>query len=648
MIFSAEVSVSAYFSYSFAVAIMSASINRGHAMSNTERRTLKMHPRMLWDIIHRQAGTISKAILEGVMNVVDAGGTKCEIKIDRKSFSIIDDGKGFKNMTEIENFFETFGHPHEEGDAKYGRFRMGRGQIMAFGISRWSSTTFRMHVDLKPMKDEKGKDFALGYELSDGNESFNGCKIEVDLYEHLAPSLLDATIREVQDYVKFVNIPVILNGKVISKDPAKEEWDVETDEFYVKKRASGSLDVYNQGVLVSKYNSYRFGCSGLVVSKVPLDVNFARNDVVSSCKVFKKVTKHLNDEAIKQARKAPLTDSQRDNFIRRLVTGEISLRDVGTTRVITDVTGSHHKFEIFKELVKFSNKISIAPRGDRVGEVAHNRKLAFFVTPETADRFGADTPKQLLKVLKEVLTANGDSHALRSVSAVTRDTFLEEISSHHEAVKDSELNKAERIALKAIRAGYKVLCYEGYWHDRRHVTNEFNFSDRPYEHVARKIDVGMSVTAQAWTNGTTHTWINRDKLKLVRQGIDGMMRLAALMLHEQLHDEPSTGTHEHGVEFYERYHNISLNSDIIGMTAREILKKTLRFMREEDVQLVRALSESEDLVTNAADQGMERADVPPLVDAPPVVPAPQQPRRALRKAQDADPIESLPLFAAKV
>lgn len=31
----------------------------------------------------------------------------------------------------IENFFKTFGKPHEDGDSVYGKFRMGRG-IMAF------------------------------------------------------------------------------------------------------------------------------------------------------------------------------------------------------------------------------------------------------------------------------------------------------------------------------------------------------------------------------------------------------------------------------------------------------------------------------------------------------------------------------------
>lgn len=569
-------------------------------MLPTERRTLKMHPRLLWDVIHRQAGTLSKAILEGVMNVVDAGGTRCEITLDRQSFSIVDDGKGFKDMSEIENFFETFGYPHNENDATYGRFRMGRGQVFSFGSSEWRSNQFKMLVDLRPMKDEKGNDFALGYDFSDGNPQVDGCTIKVDLYDKLTPSEFDNTVREIGDYVKFVSIPVTLNGKVISVDPKTQEWDVETDQFYVKKRSSGSLDVYNQGVLVSKYSSYRFGASGLVVSKVPVDVNFARNDVTSTCPVFKKIKKFLNDDAVVESRRAPLNDSQRENFIHRLIARELTISEIGDARIITDVTGSHHPITVFRNLSRFSNRLSIAERSDRIGDIAQQRKLAFFVTTETADRFGAKTPGELISVLQEIFTQNNFSRI--NATGVERDTFLDEISSNHEPLKDSELNKAERIALKSIRAAYKTLVQAGYLHDRRNATNEFSRVTH-YHQIGRKISVGVSDTAQAWTNGTTDIWINRDCLRWVRDGMDGMIRISGLLLHEQLHEGPSTGTHDHGVEFYERYHNITISSDLLGETARKMLKECLHLMRDESQKIIRNLAESEDIIARADDAG---------------------------------------------
>ena len=98
---------------------------------DSEIRKFKMHPDLLFSVIKSQAGTQEKAILEAVMNAVDAGATKCEIKIDENGYSIVDDGKGFVSRQEVDEFFETFGTPHKEGDATYGRFRMGRGQLFA-------------------------------------------------------------------------------------------------------------------------------------------------------------------------------------------------------------------------------------------------------------------------------------------------------------------------------------------------------------------------------------------------------------------------------------------------------------------------------------------------------------------------------------
>lgn len=74
-----------------------------------ETRQFQMHAKLLYDVIRRQAGTLSKAILEGIMNSVDAGATECRITLEPKRVTVNDDGKGFKNREEIEKFFEVFG-----------------------------------------------------------------------------------------------------------------------------------------------------------------------------------------------------------------------------------------------------------------------------------------------------------------------------------------------------------------------------------------------------------------------------------------------------------------------------------------------------------------------------------------------------------
>ena len=72
------------------------------ASSSSETRQFKMHPKLLMDVIRRQAGTLAKAVLEGVMNSIDAKSTSVDVTIERTRVVISDDGKGFPSREEIE------------------------------------------------------------------------------------------------------------------------------------------------------------------------------------------------------------------------------------------------------------------------------------------------------------------------------------------------------------------------------------------------------------------------------------------------------------------------------------------------------------------------------------------------------------------
>ena len=79
----------------------------------TETRKLTSHPKLLIDVIKRQAGSLKKAVLEGTMNSVEAGATEININfIAEKSqdkennptpafLSIYDDGMGIRTKQEF-------------------------------------------------------------------------------------------------------------------------------------------------------------------------------------------------------------------------------------------------------------------------------------------------------------------------------------------------------------------------------------------------------------------------------------------------------------------------------------------------------------------------------------------------------------------
>ncbi len=71
------------------------------AKGQVEKRTLKAHANLIYTTIMRQAGTQEKAILEGVMNAIDARATKCEIEVTPSKIIIRDDGKGFQQVSEL-------------------------------------------------------------------------------------------------------------------------------------------------------------------------------------------------------------------------------------------------------------------------------------------------------------------------------------------------------------------------------------------------------------------------------------------------------------------------------------------------------------------------------------------------------------------
>lgn len=49
-------------------------------------------------------------------------------------------------------------------------------------------------------------------------------------------------------------------------------------------------------------------------------------------------------------------------------------------------------------------------------------------------------------------------------------------------------------------------------------------------------------------------------------------RIASLLLHEMLHEGPDTETHEHDIEFYERFHEAALDTDVVGRAATAMMR----------------------------------------------------------------------------
>lgn len=612
-------------------------------VSQVEVRRFQMHPQLLMDVMRRQAGTLGKALLEGVMNSADAKATKCDVTLTDSEASIVDDGQGFPDADTVKKFFEVFGQPHDAKEGKvYGTFRMGRGQLFSFGANVWESQTQRMVVDLQKM----GLDYHL--EQLSGSKRVAGCAIKVKLYEKLFPSDLAATKTELIHLAKYIGLQLTLNGKLVSVRPEDEEWDYVTDDMYLRLTDRGLLSVYNLGVLVRDYSASQYGMGGVYVSKKQLKVNFARNDVQHDCPIWRKARKIVEEKATGKILKAAvLTDDARENLLRRCVVGSLSveeMRQLYSTRVITDASGRKHSIAMLHKAQKKILNYTEAKPGNHVADVLIQRELAFVFSSAMLEALGFTTAKQLIAVLSKEWKSLGmiwTWSPLAKLEPLVSD-------SKYALVPPAEWSVSERIAADLAQQMVDFVHWQE-WRDSGRDVRE------PCD-VYRRVIIGESHAAEGWTDGSSYIALSRQELE--RKGPPSLgyfVWLAQLVLHELCHKEDNRESNVHGMEFYRDYHEMvaayapAAVNDMVTRYPQAARRHAKAFGRsrlrtyDKLHSVVRLLRLSADTLEAASEHVHGDETVPGIVEdqAPPVaeLAAPTTPRttkpRPARRRKDA-------------
>lgn len=304
----------------------------------TTTKKFKIHKSVIRTIIEEQSGGIPKAFAEMVMNSVDAGAKNIRINISSTKFSIVDDGAGFKNKTEVLEYFGKFGSPHEQNDAHYGRFRIGRGQLFAIGSSTWRSGTLEMHVDLSDNLRNKNAVEELGYTIKDNLLEVGGCQITGEFFEPLeafnshiysfdeelaqnlkifktkkesqfddfAEALMEADrytyngsfFRDFYRLVALIkNTNIYLNDELISGYLKPELISVDDSghfEIYKLKNMTtpALMHIYNKGVGVTYHHSH----TNIILNFLTQPkISMARNSIAKDCPMYK-----AGEKAVKQ------------------------------------------------------------------------------------------------------------------------------------------------------------------------------------------------------------------------------------------------------------------------------------------------------------------------------------------------------------
>jgi hypothetical protein len=563
-----------------------------------ETREFTLDKNIIWSIIKSQAGSLQKAVTELLMNAIDAEATSVTVDIGSKAIRVRDDGHGFVDRESIEQWFEKFGTPHVDGDARYGKFRIGRGQIMTFGANHWRSGLFSMSVDIKA----KG----IEYDLTTHPDHAPGCTIDITLYDALSPGEVLQTIDQLADAAKFAPIPVIVNGRNVADGIATTKWTlIDDDAYYLVSAGRSSLRAYNLGIFVRDFYSSENGTGGIVVSRRTLQVNFARNDLLArECAVWKRITAVLKGFASKERKKPVQTDQYRRMMMASLLSGTCDFETIFDEKLFTDVSGKHYTLARLTEAVNDTGVLvsvaDVTPSADR----AHQSKLAVVLSPKTLERADWRPIEDIFDRIENNVRGAASLLSEWQVNAVLRRVAhlrsrlrpLEDVvpilDSEFSPVDSKKLSKSELCVLDAVADCNSLLA-------------------RMAEVPPRIVAAMESESIDGVTNGRDHIWINRKLLKVPGYAGAAFVRfheIAMLMIHEYVHDSEDTTAHGHPGEFYERYHAITAAPNA-GYAVINMVQSWIRIRRRRSLKTTKCDLDLLDLLATAPANEQDPAQI---------------------------------------
>ena len=521
-------------------------------------------------LIHNQNGTVETSIIELICNSIDAKSKVVKLFITKDSFDVVDEGQGFKDKDEIMKFFKKFGTPHKEGDATFGRFRIGRGQIISFSDAVWHSKGFKMETTIK--------DNAYGFNFTeDENDYHDGCRVygrfKISLRNHEIKSIEESIIQK----LKYVDSKIYINNILISIDN-KTEYDYEDEDLKIiwnPKRDDGIL-LYSQGVYVKDIPRYYYDLNADIITKNALKLNMARNETNDNDPVWIKIENLLIKESQKVAKELmkskKISETMRRGLIKQFISGELSFNDGIQISLLKDCRG--HFISISTVLSKLIPLCIGKESKSREAEWLATRGLATVLDFDEGRLWGVNNSKGLITLIKEIInniprreeTASSRYYSLKidEVKTLLFEEVSANIDTNMELLKNKDLNDREIAAKNSLQAVSNIMA--------KRLNNYKN-----EKIIKRKIFIGDSLIANGWTDSVTYIAISKRMLSLLDSGFYGAVQLSLLLLHEYIHDKSSVGSHNHDFDFYKAFHDFATLSDksgeILGHCAKSMMNR---------------------------------------------------------------------------
>lgn len=547
-----------------------------------EHHEFEVDKSIIKHLITSQAGSIEKGLLEAVMNSLDAEASAVSITFaDKRSIVIEDNGRGFASREEILKVFKIFGFDHNTEEQKaYGRklgaFGLGRGQLMAFGRTLWESNHYRMDVDIHAA--------GMGFELSVSDQPIHqGVRITVDLYEPISRYEIEGIKNELRRQILYTPMRVYVDGELVNRLANEERWTEETEQFYFKLKPNSQtgIELYNLGVFVRTYSHHQMGVSGVLVSKAgcTFDLNMARNDVLQSkCQLFADAKKLIRKYAEQRRQKATLNEADRYNLLMQWVAGEHQ-QDLSSQRLFKDIRG---RFMSMKMVERHAGgQVVIAHHNhDSAGERIHEEKMATVLSPEVKEWLNLTRDSDVIDKLNQLRRQSSPLNAHKPLRFANYAELRRQFTGQHQVIAEGDWTSQERILMAGLKAVSKELCQQIYYalYPTHDVIPE------------RNLGLGKSMTSQAWTDGKAAIIFNSDFVKQrFKEGVDGVLRLLAVWVHEYLHEEPDGEAHVHSPEFLDGFEKVMTSPFYNPFSlAQQILKRVEAEAKKQGKRLNRS------------------------------------------------------------
>ena len=357
------------------------------------------------------------------------------------------------------------------------------------------------------------------------------------------------TVEDVAGSIRYVSVPVYIEGECVSTPAGSCKWTEEDAcAYYHYDRNARSLELYSQGVWVCSLLTTHFGLTGCIVSKHPLKLNMARNTIIRDCGVWDSIRDAMRAYWQKQvARYSDIKDDEVPALLRQILRGDVTKDERGVllnSKFIVDVFGKKQSLGSVLNAARFTFYDSRYPM---IAEQVERQQLAKVIMPSTLKDAGLkaneDSAASLMGQIVRVFCQDDrlEWSRMQNATFVPFSHYVDLLDSNHEEVREKDLTQEEKLVLQVARQLNFMM---------------YHLAGGPRTGV-RKINVGRSDTANAWTDGISTITLRRGLLRGVRgkHFESGISRLCSIIIHEYCHGDSSTEQHHHTLEFYEAFHD---------------------------------------------------------------------------------------------